>query len=462
MPERQAPSLRLSLVGMMATLFLVGMGALYLAARSYGQTAADRSFDRLLAGSALSIAETLSVVDRDVQVDVPYAALDMLSAAPDDRVFYRVFGLGSRTITGYGDMPPPPAEVRAEAGLVDAPRYFDADYRGERVRFVALGREVAEPGVNGWIWVQVGQTRRARDALAHELVLNALMSIAAITLLALATVWFGVNRALRPFRRVSRDLAGREPSDLQPLAVDVPAEMLPAIDALNGFMQRLELNMDTLRAFIAEAAHQMRTPLAGLRAQAQLALAEDDAAELRRGLEAVERNAAKLSRLLNQLLSDATVMHRSDMRRFETFDLLGVVRKALREVVPVAAQTEVALRTSLAEAPYTGDALLLSEALKNLVDNALSHGGGIDVAVRVGHDGGRYRIDVLDRGPGVDLDEQAQLFQRFRRGSSARPGVGLGLAIVRRAIESQGGSVTMAARDGGGLAVTIDLPAGRA
>jgi len=330
------------------------------------------------------------------------------------------------------------------------------------VRFVALGREVAEPGVNGWIWVQVGQTRRARDALAHELVLNALMSIAAITLLALATVWFGVNRALRPFGRVSRDLAGREPSDLQPLAVDVPAEMLPAIDALNGFMQRLELNMDTLRAFIAEAAHQMRTPLAGLRAQAQLALAEDDASELRRGLEAVERNAAKLSRLLNQLLSDATVMHRSDMRRFETFDLLSVVRKALRDVVPIAAQTEVVLRTPLTQAPYTGDALLLSEALKNLVDNALSHGGGIDVAVQVEQVGERYRIGVLDHGPGVDTQEQAQLFQRFRRGNSARPGVGLGLAIVRRAVESQGGNVTMIARDGGGLCVTIDLPAGRA
>jgi two-component system, OmpR family, sensor histidine kinase TctE len=458
-PYPRTLSLRSRLAGMMGLLFLAGTVGLYIAARTYALAAADLSYDRLLSGAALSIEETLSVAQHEISVDIPYAALDMLSAAPEDRVFYRVIGPNGATVTGYDDLPAPTAAShRAGDGAPGSKKFFDAQYRGELVRFALHGRELAEPGATGWVWVQVGQTRRARQALARELVLGALLPIGAMTVLALSLVWFGIGGALRPLARIGHDLSDREPADLRPIATPVPVEMAPMVDALNGFMHRLNANIGTLRAFIAEAAHQMRTPLAALLAQAQLA-PEDDPAQLRRTLRAVERNAARLTRLLNQLLSDATVIHRSDMRRFEPFDLLRMVRQAIHESVPLSGDADVQFHAPGGAAPFTGDRLMLCEALKNLIDNALRHGGAEGpVSIELEPTGDAYRLCVADRGPGIPLENRTRVFERFARGSSTAPGAGLGLAIVRQAVESHRGTITLLDRPGGGLIVELHLP----
>ncbi|PZQ33412.1 MAG: histidine kinase [Stenotrophomonas acidaminiphila] len=460
-------SLKARLVTTMALLFLAGTVVMYLAARVYGLRAADLSYDRLLAGSALSIAETLSVDGAEVRVDIPYAALDMLSAAPEDKVFYRVYGPGAHTVTGYEDLPTiPAARSRGEGpSEVPSPRFFDATYRGDLVRFVVLGRQLAQPGLRGWVFVQVGQTRQAREELAGELVLGALMPIAALTLLALTLVWFGVGRALRPLESISQDLAEREPSDLHALAIPVPAEVKPMVNAMNGFMRRLEGNMAGLRAFIGDAAHQIRTPLAALRAQAQLALDEEDPREMRRGLVNVERNAARLTRLVNQLLSDAMVMHRADVRRFEAFDLVDVIKRALREVVPMSDDVQVGFISTMAHAPMRGDAVLLGEAIKNLVDNAIRHGSPAgqgpddEVEVALGEYEGRYELTVSDRGPGIAPEDRARIFERFERGDTQSSGAGLGMAIVSRVVSSHGGTIELLDRDRGGLLVRLRLKA---
>lgn len=453
-------SLRTRLAGTMALLFIGGMLVLFLVARAYANVAADKSYDRLLAGSALSIAETLSIVADDVRVDIPYAAFAMLSAAPEDRVFYRVFGPGQKTITGYDDLPVATESMRqVQATLPASPRFFDAQYSGEPTRFALIGRQIAEPGLSGWIWVQVGQTRRARNAMAHSMIVNAILPIALLTVFALALVWFGIARALRPLKRIGNDLARRQPADLHPVTAPVPAEIQPLIGSVNGFMHRLGANMETLRAFIAEAAHQMRTPLAALRAQAQTALDEDDPAELRRGLRAVDRNAARLSRLVNQLLGNATVIHRADIQRFEPFDLVKVIHGVLQEVVPMAGDTPVHFSTALHKAPLVGDELMFGEALKNLIDNALHHGRSdhpaVELELRMEEDD--YLLTVADRGPGIPESDHERVFERFTRDDPETSGAGLGLSIVRRAIRSQNGDVTLTAREGGGLVVQLRL-----
>jgi len=458
--ELRTLSLRARIAGMLGLLFLAGTIALLFAAQVYGRLAADKSYDRLLAGSALSIAETLSIDRGKLQVDLPYAALDMLSAAPDDRVFYRVIGPGSDTITGYDDLPglqPPSRHDRRIA--LDSARFFDATYRGETVRFAVLGREIAEPGMQGWVWVQVGHTRRARDELARELVLGAVAPITLITLLALSVVMLGISRALRPLHRVGQDLAVRPPEDLQPVVEPVPREIVPLIDAINSFMRRLSVSIEALRAFIGEAAHQMRTPLASLYAQAHVATSEDPEG-LRRSMAAIERNAARLSRLLDQLLSDATVTHRSDVRVFESCDLLELVHEAINEGVPHSRRRDVAVSSELDRAPFVGDTLMLGEAMKNLIDNALKYGSTVDepvlVSLRAGADG--YLVTVADRGPGIPVPQREKVFERFARDDRGVSGAGLGLAIVRRAIASHGGEVSLADRVGGGLEVTLRLP----
>jgi two-component system sensor histidine kinase TctE len=444
---------------MMSLLFMAGMVALYIAAQSYGRGAADRSFDRLLAGSAISIAETLSATNEGIFVDIPYAALEMLSAAPDDRVFYRVTGPDDRTLTGYGDLPDPPPPQPLAPNETDGFRFFDAQYRGELVRFVTVSREIALSGSAGWVRVQVGQTRRARETVARETVFSALVPIGAMTVLALGLVWFGISGALRPLLELGGELARRDPSDLHPIDTVVPMEVRPLVSSINGFMLRLSGNIDTLKAFIADAAHQLRTPLTAMLAQASAA-GGDSPAELRRTLDAIQRNGAKLSHLLNQLLSDATVMYRADVRRFEPVDLVDVVQEAIRESVLLVDTSDIRLKTSLKNAPCVGDRVILVEAIKNLINNSLRHGCGEQgrVDLELASRDAEYCLTVSDRGPGIPVDERERVFERFARGGSETVGAGIGLAIVRQAIVSHRGTIELADRDGGGLSVVVCLP----
>lgn len=452
-------SLRLRLAGTLGVVFLIGMVALYAAALSYAKLAADKSYDRLLGGSALSIAETLSILDGKVQVDIPYASLDMLSAAPDDRVFYRVVGPDRKTVTGYADLPDAPQRGRAQSGSDPAGQFYDARYRGEDIRIVSLAREIAQPGTTGWVYVQVGQTRRARDALTRDLVFGSLAPILLMTIVALGVVWFGVTFALRPLDKLSSELANRQPEDLNPVVTPVPAEIAPVADSINGFMSRLHDNIDTLRSFIGDAAHQLRTPLAVIQAQAQVA-EDGDAAEMRGSLVAIRRNAAKLTRLVNQMLSDATVQHRSDVRVFAEFDLLATVQQSVREAVPMAEDSDVRLTSPLAVAPMVGDRLMMGEVVKNLIQNALTHGRSEhgEVSLKLVETADGYLLSVADRGKGIREEDREQVFERFARRNNEEPGAGLGLAIVRRAVESHHGTIVLSDREGGGLLVEIALP----
>ncbi|KRB03550.1 sensor histidine kinase [Lysobacter sp. Root690] len=465
-------SIRRTLLVYLGVLSLIGAVLLFLAARSYGRAAADRSYDHLLIASALSIADSVALVDGQWQVDLPYAALDLLAMAPEDRVYYRVSsnrgaGRDGGTITGYADLPAPPSPP-----LDGKPKLFDAMYLGERTRFVAVSRWVAGPASQGQAIVQVGQTRIAREALADDVVLRALIAIVALSLAALALVWVGVHRALRPLQKLERDLSLREPSDLKPLPGSVPLELGELVGALNRFMGRLAASNETLRAFMGDAAHQMRTPLAALRAQAQLALDEDDPAEQRRSLVMIERNANHMSRLLNQLLSDASAIHRSHLQQFETVDLAELLHQALYESIPQSGpRPDLNLAVTSDPVRVQGDALLLREAIKNLIDNALKHGqprpgqpgGPLQIALTVAAGEGSAAssavLTVADHGPGIAAADAETVFERFARGrDAASGGAGLGLAIVKRIVDSHGGRIDLSNRIGGGLVVTLRLP----
>jgi len=463
--SKPVASLKARLVTRMGLLLLAGTVVIYLAARVYGMHAADISYDRLLAGSALSIAETLSVDGEQVRVDIPYAALDMLSAAPEDRVFYRVIGPDGKTVTGYDDLARLPGLGQREIPVSDipAPHFFNANYRGETVRFVILGRRLAQSGLRSWVWVQVGQTRLAREALAHELLLSTILPLAGLTILALCMAWWGVGHALRPLTTIGSNLAAREPADLSPLSLPAPSEIRPLIHAMNGFMQRLNANIEGLRAFIGDAAHQIRTPLAAAYMQTQMTLEESEYDAMRRGLRVVERNLSRLTRLVNQLLSDAMVMHRTTNRHFERLDLQQVIRHALRDAVPKSGKVEVKYTGISHPAPLYGDAVLLGEAIKNLIDNAIRHGSpeadilGATIDVILQQDDGTYRLEVCDRGPGISPEQQYRLFRRFERGDTHANGAGLGMAIVQRVIENHGGHIELEPREGGGLKVCLIL-----
>jgi two-component system sensor histidine kinase TctE len=449
-------SIRRTLLRYLGALSLAGAMLLFLGARSYGRAAADRSYDHLLVSSALSIAGSVALIDGQWQVDLPYAALDLLAMAPEDRVFYRVANGEGATITGYDDLPEPPTKP-----LDGKPTLFDADYRGERTRFVAVLRWVAGSANQRQAVVQVGQTRIARNELADDVVLRAIVAIAVMSAAMMALVWFGVHRVMRPLQRIEHDLSQREPSDLRAIEGPVPLELAQMVAALNRFMGRLSASNETLRAFMAEAAHQMRTPLAALRAQAQLAL-DEDAPGQQHSLVAIERNASQLTRLLNQLLSDASAIHRANVPQFDTVDLAEVLHQAVDDSLsPAAPRPDVRLACTSEKTLVRGDALLLREAIKNLIDNAIKHGaserGPMQVALTVG--AGQCVLAVADYGPGIRPAEAHAVFERFVRGQAAATGgAGLGLAIVKRIVESHGGRIDLSNRSEGGLVVSLRFP----
>jgi len=454
-PDAPAPiSLRRTLLLYLGVLLAVFAVALLFAARDYGQRAANRSYDHLLVSSALSIADSVALVEGQWQGDLPYAALDLLSMAEEDRVFYRVADSQGRLITGYADLPAPRRTPD------NRPQLFDAQYSGEAVRFVVVTRSFAAASAQGEVQVQVGQTRRARALLAQEMVNRALLAISLLSGLLLALVAFAVHRVFRPLVRVERELSRREPSDLRPLDARVPREMDQMVAALNRFMERLSSSNETLRAFMAEAAHQMRTPLAALRAQAQLALDDEDPQDMHRSLQAIERNATHMSRLLNQLLSDASVIHRSHLQRFQSVDLAEIVHQALHEALPQAGPVpRVQLAMTNAGVQVNGDALLLREAIKNLVDNALKYGDNKALQIALTVDEKHVVLTIADHGPGITAADAERVFERFGRGENAPAGgAGLGLAIVKRVVDSHGGNIDLSNRPQGGLVATIRLP----
>lgn len=455
-------SVRRRLLATLLALFAAALAALYLLVRGYAHQTADTTYDQLLRASVLSIADSLQLVQGEWRMDMPYASLALLEQAPRDRVFYRVVAKGGELVSGYADLPSPPA--RADAGPADTPRLYDARYQDEPVRVAWMERKIAGPRDAETAVIQVAQTREARNALAAGILWQGTLALIGFAAAALALAYWGLQRSLSPIQRIERELAARNASDLHPIAAPVPEELDTLVHALDGFMARLSENLDTLRLFIVEAAHQLRTPLAALHAQMEVALDEEDPAEQRRSLLAVLRNAEKLSRLVNQLLSDASVIHRSNVRQFQPVDLAELLSQALYDTVPQAdPQPDVRLSLPAAANPprVMGDSLMLREAFKNLIDNALRHGATEDghIDVRLEADGADWRVIVSDQGPGIAPALANTAFERFARGPNPRsPGAGLGLSIIKRVVDIHQGRLVLSNRVGGGLEAAITLP----
>lgn len=462
-PSRRI-SVRRRLLAMLLALFVAGLGALYLLVRGYAQQTADTTYDQLLRASVLSMADSLQLVQGEWQMDMPYAALALLEQAPRDRVFYRVAAADGALISGYADLPAPPGR---DTGASAETQLFTTSYQGQPVRVAWMERKIAGPRATETALIQVAQTREARNALAASILWQGTLALIGFTAAALALAYWGLQRSLSPIQRIERELAARSAADLHPIAAPVPEELDTLVHSLDGFMARLAENLDTLRLFIAEAAHQLRTPLAALHAQMEVALDEEDPAEQRRSLLAVLRNAEKLSRLVNQLLSDASVIHRSNVRKFGPVDLADLLSQAVYDTVPQAdPQPDVRLQLPHAEdgppPRIAGDSLMLREAFKNLIDNALRHGASADghIDVRLQRQDGGWRITVADQGPGIPAALAQSAFERFSRGPNPRtPGAGLGLSIIKRVVDIHQGRLSLSNRPGGGLEAVVLLPA---
>ncbi|SHM36939.1 sensor histidine kinase [Roseibium suaedae] len=437
------------------SLLVIGGVLVSIAAFAYGRQAAQEAYDRLLLGAANDIAGSISVVNGEAVVDLSASAFQLLALAPDDRVAYRVIGVDGQTLTGYDELIVPPG-----ADGSGGSRFFDGTFTGEQARYVVVLRRIAERSLNGTIQVIVGHTMLARNALALDITRKALLAavVSGIAMLLLAV--FVVRSALKPLERIAQTIAGRDPHDLTPVDPHVPREAAVLIGALNGFMARLDRQMSTMRNLISDTAHQLRTPVAALRAQADLAAEVEDDERRRAVVARIHARSVSLGRLLDQLLSRALVMHRGDSARREVLDLRDVALDVFESGDFNILAPDAGVRLAIGEEPVAvlADAPSLQEAVKNLVTNAIKHGKA-PVEIGVSADNGEGCIWVRDAGGGLPPSVEEALGERFLRSAVSRgDSSGLGLAIALAVAEAFDGRLSFTRPETGGFRVAVMLP----
>ena len=340
---------------------------------------------------------------------------------------------------------------------------FETQHQGVTVRVAQV--RVDQPTGNP-IVVEVGQPVHHRFQIAAEFLVAIMMPLLLLLLAGWVIVWRVVNQQLNPLTDLADSLNRQTHTSLEPVdETYVPVEIRPLTGALNALLDRLKTALDGQRKFIADAAHQLRTPLAGLRLQAERALADPRPDSVREALVHVERLSAGAGRAAGQLLALArTQSNVDDDAPPVSVDLARLARDHVAECVPraLAANVDLGYAGPREDAMIAGDAVMLREALVNLVDNALNHvGAGGSVTVEVTRELRTVSVSVEDDGPGVGEEWWPRLGERFFRApGAAREGSGLGLAIVRRIAERHHAALAFArGHDQRGLRVTLRFSA---
>ncbi|SAL04075.1 two-component sensor kinase transcriptional regulatory protein [Caballeronia arationis] len=430
---------------MLAPLLLLwpmSIAVTYLVAKSI----ANGPFDRALEADAYVLARQIQPVNGVAELRLPDATRDFLRADNVDSVFFQVLGTRGELVGGDRDMPLPREDDRPQPGIVE---FRDDMLRGNDIRVAYTTVEL--PNVDEPVLVQVAETLDKRSQLANDIIKGVILPQFVILPLAIILVWFGLSRGLAPLHALQSNIRARRPDDLSPLeAGQAPPEIAPLVASFNDLLTRLEQNMEFQKRFIADAAHQMKTPLAGLRTQAELALRQDVSAEVQRSLEQIATSSEHAARLVTQLLALARAENRATGQIFSRVELTDLARLAVRDWVQAALSKQMDI--GYEEPPHPveveGNVVMLREMLSNLIDNAIRYtppGGRITVRVRTDEKNlDLVHLEVEDTGLGIPAAERQRVVERFYRILGREgDGSGLGLAIVREIVTMHGGSLAI-------------------
>lgn len=424
--------------------------------------AATTAYDRTLLASAKTIGEQLDVEGYDdaaaLRATVPYSALEAFEADIKSQLYYRVSAQDGALVSGFAELPfwrgklpdrPP------YAALVD---FYDARFRGQPVRVAVLLQPVSGQNGRGMAVVQVAETLELRETLARQLLIATLWrQLLLIGVVALVTVLV-VQRATRPVRELGQAIEARAADDLSPIeAPDAPRELRPLIDATTSVMGRLQRLLDHQKRFVRDTAHQLRTPLAVLKAQVQSARRGDVGP--RQALAEIDQTVQRATQLANQMLSLAKVEQLRQQPESETLDLGQVVREVALDVSPLIADKVIDFELATMPAPVHAHRWMLQELTRNLLHNAIKYGPrGATLAVSVAAESGSAVLRVSDQGPGIPDELRQRLFAPFAAGDLAS-GSGLGLTICREIVQALGGRIALHNRTSGdGLDAVVQLP----
>ncbi len=424
--------------------------------------AADLAYDRSLLASTRALAERVSVKDGKVVADVPYVALDSFETDTLGKIYYKVSGINGETVSGFDDLPAVPRNVPRSEAYPALVRFYHADYNGEPVRIAALLQPVYDDSMRGIALIQVGETLDARRGLSRQILLDTLLRQAVLVLAVATLVWFAVRLVLRPLMRLKTEVEKRALHDLSDMdQALVHKEVRPLVAAMNSTMSRLQNLIASQRRFIADASHQLRTPLTVLKTQAELALRENDPVAMREIVRSIAATTDATVHLANRLLTLARIEHGHEAAAMGPVSLQAIARQVGLEMAVPAVHKQIDMSLDAPhEASVQGHALMLHEMVMNLVDNAIRytpHGGRVALTVLAGSDG--VTLEVADSGIGVHEAEREKVFTPFYRAASALDinpgGTGLGLAIVRDVVALHGATVSLAPGALGGLTVLV-------
>jgi len=428
----------------------------FLTVRSVSQQAAQAMQDNVLAASTTSIAEAVRVERNSLRLELPYSALSMLGAISDDRVFYRVMQ-DDATLTGYDDLPASKADDRSEI------MFETVDFRAAEIRSATMVRKISVEGRPSNVTVIVAQTREGLGQVSARISLLALLIGIGFFVLAVALSAMATGRSLRPLDRLASAVSRRGPSDLRPVNAEAPTEIAPLVSALNRLMDRLGTSLTRSEDFIAEAAHRVRTPLATVRTQAEIALHRVERPENKTALRQMIRAVDESSRSAGQLLDHAMVTFRTDHMDLDTVDLTTLMTETVERLAPLGELKDISLRMlpMPAKAMLKCDPILIQNALRNVIDNAIKYSpdeSEIIIALSSAAEG--YRISVQDQGPGFSGMDTEALSERFSRGPNVGDivGSGLGLTICKEVAEAHGGRLDVTDNPGRGGCVSLVLP----
>lgn len=427
--------------------------------------AVNTAYDRTLLASAKSIGEQLDVhgFDQDsvLRATVPYSALEAFEADLQTRMYYRVSDLKGRLVSGFEDLPRWQGRIPAQppyAALVD---FYDTSFRDQQVRVAVLLQPVASSTGRGMAVIQVAETLELRRRLTRRILVDFLWQQAALVAFIGLLVILVVQGATRPVRRLSAELQARPEGDLTPLpAAGAPRELRPLVDATNEVMARLAHLLENQKRFVRDTSHQLRTPLAVLKAQVQSARRGD--VEPAQALAEIADTVERATGLANQMLSLAKVEQLRQQTDAEVSDFSEAVRAVALELAPLIADKDIDFEIDARPAPVRAHEWMLRELARNLLHNAVKHTPAHGaLSVRVGSDAQGAALVVSDSGPGVAPELQARLFQPFSAGD-VRSGSGLGLAICQEIVRALGGTIQLENREKDrrtvGLDATVRLP----